>query len=136
MVTPLGTAFSTDENAMAQSDVQLLGNTVESLVIEFNQEKFEKFLFSDSASPKAMRQYRKVSSETRSQISSEVTSKVVRTIAHNTSGATSEEVPKTSRAALAAHVKVSQATHRASASAHDQSDGEDQFHRPSRLQTL
>jgi len=40
MATPLGTSFSTDENAMAQADVQLLGKTVESLVVEFDQGKF------------------------------------------------------------------------------------------------
>jgi len=40
MVTPLGNSFSTDENVMAQADVRLLGKTVESLIIEFDQEKF------------------------------------------------------------------------------------------------
>ena len=55
MATPLGTSFSTDENVMAQADVRLLGKTVESLVIEFDQEKFEEFLSSGSASRKAMR---------------------------------------------------------------------------------
>jgi len=64
MAPPLGTSFSTDENVVMQSDVQLFGKTVESLVIEFGQEKFEEFLSSDSASPKAMWQYRKISSET------------------------------------------------------------------------
>jgi len=54
MAPPLGTSFSTDENVVMQSDVQLFGKTVESLVIEFGQEKFEEFLSSDSASPKAM----------------------------------------------------------------------------------
>ena len=54
MATPLRTSFSTDENAAAQADVQLLGKMVESVVIEFDQEKFKKFLSSGSASPKAM----------------------------------------------------------------------------------
>ena len=61
MATPLGTSFSTNENAVAQADVQLLGKMVESLVIEFDQEKFEEFLSSGSVSLKVMRQYRKVS---------------------------------------------------------------------------
>jgi len=33
---------------------------VEYLVVEFGKGKFEEFLFSDSASPKARQQYRKV----------------------------------------------------------------------------
>ena len=64
MVTPLGTSFFIDENAVAKADVQLLGNMMESLVIEFDQGKFEKFLFSGFVSPKIMRQYHKVSFET------------------------------------------------------------------------
>ena len=60
MATPLGTSFSTDENVVAQVDVKLLLRTVESLVIELDQGKFEKFLSSGSASSKIMRQYRKV----------------------------------------------------------------------------
>jgi len=55
MATPLGTFFSTDENAMAQADVKLIGSTVESFVVEFDQEKFEEFLFSGSKSSKATR---------------------------------------------------------------------------------
>ena len=136
MATPLGTFFSTDENVVAQVDVRLLGKTIESLVIEFDQEKFEKFLSSGFSSPKAMRQYHKVSSKTRSRISSEITPKVARTTAHSANGVTSEEVLKASRAAYTVHVNVSQEICRANASAHDQSDGEDQTHRPSPLQTL
>ena len=48
----------------------------------------------------------------------------------------SNEVLKTSRAAYTARVNVSQETHRGNASAHDQSDGEDQSHHHSSLQTL
>jgi len=77
MAISLGTAFSTDENAVTQADVQLLGKTVESFVVEFDQGKFGEFLSSGSASPKAMQQYHKVSSETRSRISSGITPKVV-----------------------------------------------------------
>jgi len=54
-MTPLGTSFSTDENAMAQADVWLLRKMVESLIVEFDQGKFEEFLSSGSASPTAMR---------------------------------------------------------------------------------
>jgi len=108
METPLGTSFSTDENAVAQADVQLFGKTVKSSVVECNQEKFKKFLFSGSASPKAMRHYCKVSSETRSGISSEITPQVARTTAHSASGATSNEVLKTSRATCASCVNVPQ----------------------------
>ena len=63
MATQLGNIFSTDEKAIAQVDFKLLGSMVESLVIEFDQEKFEQLL-SGSISPKSTRQYRKVSSET------------------------------------------------------------------------
>jgi len=83
-----------------------------------------------------MRQYRKVCSETRSRISSEITLKVALITAHNASITTSEEVLKISRAAHAARVNVSQKTRKASALAHDQRNGEDQFRRPSPLQTL
>ena len=51
MATLLGTSFFTDENVMVQADVQILGKTVESLVVEFDQGKFKKFLFSGYASP-------------------------------------------------------------------------------------
>jgi len=135
MATPLGTSFSTDENVVAQIDVRLFRKTLESLIVEFDQEKFEKFLFSSSASPKEMQQYRKVSSKTCSRIFSEITHEVARTIAHSTKGVTSEEVLKTSRAAHAARVNVSQETCRAKASAHNQRDCEDQLCRPP-LQTL
>jgi len=52
MATLLGTSFSTNENTVAQVDVQLLRKMVESLVIEFDQEKFEKFLSSGPLSPR------------------------------------------------------------------------------------
>ena len=83
-----------------------------------------------------MRQYCKVSSDTRSRISSKITPKVALTTAHNTNGATSKEVLKISRVAYAACVNVSQETCRAKASTCDQSDGEDKFYHPSPLQTL
>jgi len=43
---------------------------VESLIVEFDQANYEEFLSSGFKSPRA-RQYRKVSSEIRSQVSSE-----------------------------------------------------------------
>ena len=54
MATPLGISFSTDENVVAQVDIQLLRKTVEYLVVEFDQRKFEKFLSSCSAISKIM----------------------------------------------------------------------------------
>ena len=73
MATPLGITFSTDEQVVAQGDVTCIGKTVESLVVEFDQAKYEAFLSSGSRSPKA-RVYRKVSSGTCSQIHSEILS--------------------------------------------------------------
>jgi len=52
MATPLRTSFSTDENAVAQADVRLLRKIVESHIVEFNQGKFEEFLFSGSPAPR------------------------------------------------------------------------------------
>ena len=64
MATPLGKVFSTDEKAIAQADLKLLGSTVESLVVEFDQERFEQLFSSGSISSK-------VSSKTCSQVSSQ-----------------------------------------------------------------
>ena len=83
-----------------------------------------------------MRQYRKVSFETRSRISSKITPKVARITAHRPSGATSKEVLKTSRVARVARVNIPQGTRRANVPAHDQSKGEDQSRHHSPLQTL
>jgi len=107
---------------------------VESLVVEFDQGKFEEFLSLGSASPQIMRQYHKVSSEIRSRISSEISPRVARTFAYSSSDATSNKVLKTSRATYAAHVNISQETRRANASVHDHKDGEDQscHHSPPR----
>ena len=54
MATPLGTSFS-DEEVVVQSDVHLTGTTVETLVVEFDQVKYEEALSSGSLSPKARR---------------------------------------------------------------------------------
>jgi len=72
-----------------------------------------------------MRQYRKISSETHSRISSEITYEVAHTTVYNTNGATSEELLKTSRTVHAARVNVSQENRRAKALTRDQGDGED-----------
>ena len=67
-----------------------------------------------------MWQYRKVSSETCSRISLEITPEVACTTAHNAKGTTSEKVLKISHSAHAARVNVSQETRMAKALAHDQ----------------
>ena len=64
MATPLGIKFFIDEKTVEQDDLKLLGSNIELLVIEFDQEKFEQLLFSDSISPKALWKYDRVSSET------------------------------------------------------------------------
>jgi len=110
MATLLKTCFSTDENAVAQADVKLMGSTVESLITECDQRKFEEFLLSGSDSPKATRRYCKVSSGIHSQVSSEIFSKVACIIAHNASSALSSEVLKTSLVAYMVCVNVSQET--------------------------
>ena len=133
MATPLGTSFSTDENVVAPADIQLLRRIVKSLVVEFDQEKFEGFLSSSAASPKIMREYRKVSSRTRSQISLEISPKVARTFAYCAKQCHFYEVLKISRVVHTAHVNVSQEIHRANVLAFDQSDGEDQFRHHSPL---
>jgi len=71
MMTPLGTTFSTNKKAITQADLKFLGLTVKSLIVKFDQEKFKQLLSSGSIIPKAIRQYPKVSTETRSLASSE-----------------------------------------------------------------
>ena len=73
MATPLGTTFVTDEQVVAQGDVLYKGKTVESLVVEFDQAKYEEFLSSGSKSPKA-RAYRRVSTGICPEIRSEIPS--------------------------------------------------------------
>ena len=78
MTTLLGTTFSTDEQVMVQGDVTFMGRTVESLVVKFIQAKYEEILSSESKSPRE-RQYRKVSFEICSQVSSETSLKMAYT---------------------------------------------------------
>ena len=61
MATPLGNTFVTDERTVVQDDVLRKGKMVESLVVEFDQAKYEEFLSSGSKSPKT-RVCRRVSS--------------------------------------------------------------------------
>ena len=61
---------------MAQGDVYFMVKTIESLVVEFDQKKYEEFLSSGSKSPRVVRQYCRVSSEIRSQVPSETSSKM------------------------------------------------------------
>ena len=53
---------------MAQYDLTFMGKMFESLVLEFDQAKYEEFLSSGSKSPRVARQYCMVSSEIRSQV--------------------------------------------------------------------
>ena len=135
MATSLKTIFSTDEKFVAQADIKLIESMVKSFVVEFDQEKFKEFLFSGSKNPKATRQYRRVFSETRSQVSSETSPKVACAIAHNASSAIFSEVLKTSRVARTTRVNVSQETRRASTLAHRQNNDESQSRHLSSLQT-
>nr|ABD63158.1 hypothetical protein 20.t00010 [Asparagus officinalis] len=67
MATPLGTSFS-DEEVVAQSDVYLMGMTVETLVVEFDQAKYEEALSSGSLSPKAKHDVRETSKKVNSVV--------------------------------------------------------------------
>ena len=51
MATPLGIVFSTEEKAVAQTNLKLLESTVKSLIVEFDQEKFEELLSSGPLVP-------------------------------------------------------------------------------------
>jgi len=115
MATLLGSVFSTNEKAVAQADLKLLGSTVESLVIEFDQEKFE-LLSMSSISPK-------VSSETRSQVPSETSQREAHTLFDKASGLTSLEVLTASRGANMACDNISKEIHKISILTHDQHSG-------------
>ena len=60
MATPLGMAFSTNEKVVSQCDNQTFRSTVEMLVIEFNQKKFEELLPQGSKSPLSVHKHSKV----------------------------------------------------------------------------
>jgi len=61
MATPLGTTFSTAENQVSQNDDQTLGSIAETLIIHFDQEKFEQLLSGGSKNPLHVRKHRKAS---------------------------------------------------------------------------
>jgi len=82
MATPLGTTFSTDEQVVTQGDVTFMGRKVESLVLKFDQAKYEGFLSSGSKSLRVARQYRRISSKVRSQVPSGTSSKIAYTSNH------------------------------------------------------
>ena len=79
MATPLGTTLSTDEQVVTQGDITFMEKMVESLVVKFDQEKYEEFLSSGSKSPRVAQQYRRISSEIRSQVTSETSPDMART---------------------------------------------------------
>ena len=58
MVTLLGICFSTVENQMPQCDN---GSTAETMVIHFDEEKFEQLLSRGSISPPHARKHKKIS---------------------------------------------------------------------------
>ena len=50
MASLLGTTFSIDEQVVAQGDVTYMRKMIESLIMEFDQAKYEEFLSSGSKS--------------------------------------------------------------------------------------
>ena len=60
-MTPLGETFSTAENAVLQCDNQTLRSTAETLVIQFDYEKFEQLLSRGSVRSLNMRKHGKIS---------------------------------------------------------------------------
>ena len=52
MTTPLETTFFTDKQVVVQGDITFMRKMVESLVMKFDQAKYEEFLSSGSKSPK------------------------------------------------------------------------------------
>jgi len=117
MVTPVGLVFSTDKKAIAQADIKLFGSTVESLIIEFDLEKFKE-LSSGSVTSK-------VSSETRSQVFSEISQREAHMLFDKASGSISLKGLTTSCGANMACNNVSQQTRKANVLAHGQHSGGD-----------
>jgi hypothetical protein len=67
MATTVGDVILSDEMIVAQSDTIAPGTEVESLVIEFDEAKYEEFVSSGGMSPTSARKYRKVSRSTEGQ---------------------------------------------------------------------
>jgi len=103
MTILLWNVFSTEEKAIAQANLKLLGSMVESLVDEFDQEKFEQLLSSVFISPK-------VPSGTHSQVSLETSQRVAYMLFDKASGSSSLEDLTTSRGANMTFDNVSQET--------------------------
>ena len=61
MATLLGTLFSAADNQVSQCDDQTFGSIAETLVINFDQEKFEQLLTGGSKNPLRVRKHIKVS---------------------------------------------------------------------------
>ena len=61
MATLLETVFSTAENQVSQRDDQTFGSIAETLVIHFNQERFEQLLSGGSTRPLHVRKHKEVS---------------------------------------------------------------------------
>jgi len=61
MATLLGKVFSTPENQVSQCDDQTFRSIAETLVIHFDQEKFEQLLSGGSKSPLRVCKHKEVS---------------------------------------------------------------------------
>ena len=70
MATTVGAAVLSDELVVAQSDKVAIGTEVQTLVIEFDQSKYEEFLSSGASSPVKTRKCRRVSYETSAPVAS------------------------------------------------------------------
>ena len=73
MATTVGATILSDDMVVAQCDKIAAGTTVESLVIEFNQAKYEEYLSSNSSSPRSARKCRRVSHEPKVQLDETIT---------------------------------------------------------------
>ena len=61
MVTPLGTFFFSNKKTVSQCDEQIIGTITETLVINFDQEKFDQLLSEGNLSPVNVRKHQKIS---------------------------------------------------------------------------
>lgn len=52
MAMPLVMPFTTERKVAVQSDTHKMGEMVETLIVEFDRQKYEEFVFSGSASRK------------------------------------------------------------------------------------
>ena len=60
LATTVGEIFSTTEKIVAQHDKVAVGDMAETLVIEFDQDRYEELLSSGKSSPVSLRKYRKI----------------------------------------------------------------------------